>query len=116
MEGEIKSVSSLKFDSQRVKRIFKERNTETQEIKFDLKREKYLKICGTSPDSFNDLRGTIKKESGEIKELKLKLDMVSKQCKMYEEMIDKMDERIKKLLQRAAQKEFLTIGNESRAV
>jgi hypothetical protein len=24
--------------------------------------------------------------------------MVSKQCKMYEEMIDKMDERIKKLV------------------
>lgn len=46
----------------------------------------------------NDLRGTIKKESGEIRELKLKLDMVSKQCKMYEEMIDKMDERMKKLV------------------
>ena len=30
--------------------------------------------------------------------MKLKLDMVSKQCKMYEEMIDKMDERIKKLI------------------
>ena len=30
--------------------------------------------------------------------MKLKLDMVSKQCKMYEEMIDKMDERIKKLV------------------
>ena len=42
-------------------------------------------------DNFNDLRGTIKKESGEIRELKIKLDMVSKQCKMYEEMIDKMD-------------------------
>ena len=27
----------------------------------------------------------------------MKLDMVSKQCKMYEEIIDKMDERIKKL-------------------
>lgn len=59
-----------------------------------------------SPDSFNDLRGTIKKESGEIKELKLKLDMVSKQCKMYEEMIDKMDERIKKLLQEQHKRNF----------
>ena len=31
--------------------------------------------------------------------MKIKLDMVSKQCKMYEEIIDKMDERIKKLTQ-----------------
>jgi predicted transcriptional regulator len=58
--------------------------------------EKYNSV---SPDSYNDLRGTIKKETGEIRELKLKLDMISKQCKMYEEIIDKMDERIKKLLQ-----------------
>lgn len=43
-----------------------------------------------SPDAYNDLRGTIKKETGEIRELKLKLDMVSKQCKMYEEIIEKM--------------------------
>jgi len=27
----------------------------------------------------------------------MKLDMVSKQCKMYEEIIDKMEEKIKKL-------------------
>jgi hypothetical protein len=29
--------------------------------------------------------------------MRIKLDMLSKQVKMYEEMIDKMDERIKKL-------------------
>lgn len=29
--------------------------------------------------------------------MRIKLDMLSKQCKMYEEIIDKMDERIKKL-------------------
>lgn len=34
---------------------------------------------------------------GELKEMRIKLDMLSKQCKMYEEIIDKMDERIKKL-------------------
>ncbi len=55
------------------------------------------KYASMSPSSFNDLRGTIKKEMGEMKEMRLKLDMLSKQCKMYEEIIDKMDERIKKL-------------------
>jgi chromosome segregation ATPase len=60
--------------------------------------EKFTGVTGGEATS-NDLRGTIKKESGEIRELKLKLDMVSKQCKMYEEIIDKMDERIKKLVQ-----------------
>lgn len=34
---------------------------------------------------------------GEIKEMKLKLDMLSRQCKMYEEIIDKMEDRIKKI-------------------
>ena len=29
--------------------------------------------------------------------MRIKLEMLSKQCKMYEEIIDKMDERIKKL-------------------
>ena len=28
---------------------------------------------------------------GEMKEMRIKLDMLSKQVKMYEEMIDKMD-------------------------
>ena len=32
-----------------------------------------------------------------IKEMKIKLETLSKQCKMYEELIDKMEERIKKL-------------------
>lgn len=29
--------------------------------------------------------------------MRIRLEMLSKQCKMYEEIIDKMDERIKKL-------------------
>ena len=45
----------------------------------------------------NDLRETIKKETGEIKELKVRLEVLSKQCKMYEEIIDKMEGKINKL-------------------
>jgi prefoldin subunit 5 len=36
-------------------------------------------------------------EIGDIKELKIKLEILSKQCKMYEEIIDKMENTIRRL-------------------
>lgn len=59
--------------------------------------EKYDKLLSVSPEPFNDLRGTIKKQMGEMKEMRIKLEMLSKQCRMYEELIEKMEERIKKI-------------------
>lgn len=32
-----------------------------------------------------------------MKEVKIKLETLSKQCRMYEELIDKMEERIRRL-------------------
>lgn len=32
-----------------------------------------------------------------MKEMRIKLEMLSKQCRMYEELIEKMEERIKKI-------------------
>lgn len=49
-----------------------------------------------SPD-FSDLRGTIKKEMGELRDLRAKVESLNTQCRMYEETIQKMDERIRKL-------------------
>jgi cell division protein FtsL len=50
-----------------------------------------------SPD-FSDLRGTIKKEMGELKDLRAKVEALSSQCRLYEETVEKMEERIRKLV------------------
>jgi predicted ATP-dependent protease len=99
MEAEMRSISKENVN-------LKEENEFLKKELMKLKRENIAenvrsaeKYPNMSPDAYNDLRGTIKKETGEIRELKLKLDMVSKQCKMYEEIIEKLEERIKKLLQ-----------------
>jgi predicted ATP-grasp superfamily ATP-dependent carboligase len=41
---------------------------------------------------------------GEIRELRMKVDKLSKQCKLDEEMIEKMEERIKRLSVEVARK------------
>jgi chaperonin cofactor prefoldin len=49
-----------------------------------------------SPD-YSDLRGTIKKEMGELRDLRARVETLSSQCRLYEETVEKMEERIRKL-------------------
>lgn len=64
----------------------------------------------------NDLRETIKKEAGEIKDLKTRLEMLSKQCKMYEDIIDKMEHKINRLNEQnnSLQEQLITQGRSKR--
>jgi predicted nuclease with TOPRIM domain len=49
--------------------------------------------------SFSDLRGTIKKERelGEVRELRSKVEILSSQCRTNEEIISRLEEKVRKL-------------------
>lgn len=61
-----------------------------------LENSRSMEKLSLSPD-FSDLRSTIKKEMGELRDLRARVETLTSQCRLYEETIQKMEERIRKL-------------------
>lgn len=82
--------------------ILREENSQLRRELVRLRREpafensRSMEKLSLSPD-FSDLRGTIKKEMGELRDLRARVEALTSQCNLYEETVEKMEERIRKL-------------------